>query len=190
MSGILQPLIAGAEDFPTGYNPGTILGGMRVSNKGTSTFNRVANGPNGVKARAAKSSGKWYWEFSGYTRPFMIGFVKSTGASTYTDADAWCLYLPVIGNYAIYHGSSPVTSTGLAGDGDVFGFALDIGGNTFDVYKNNTLLMSASSLALTGSQLPLASGPTDDPGIGGTTNFGHTTLTYTPPTGYSAWLQS
>lgn len=44
-----------------------------------------------------------------------------------------------------------------------------------------------TSITVSGSQVPLASGPTDTIGIGGTTNFGHTAFAYTPPSGYSAW---
>jgi len=69
--------------------------------------------------------------------------------------------------------------------GDIIGIALDMDGGTVTFYKNNTSQGQAFS-GITGTVFATA-------GSGGTTtglvaNFGATTLTYTPPSGYNAGL--
>lgn len=129
------------------------------------------------------SSGKWYWEIvpgSGIGGAFFIGIVAApprpgAGDSPGIQSIAWYSYKPDGNKYdgttATAYGASYTT-------GDVVGVALDLDAGTLTFYKNNTSQGTAFS-GLTGIWFPLGYQYPS-----GTTNFGQTAFSYTPPTGF------
>lgn len=141
----------------------------------------------GVRSVIGKSSGKWYWEVIVTTVADLYAGVSSTGGSL---DPAW-YYTTGMGwngsSGSLMKNNASVGSPGTYTTGDVLGFALDMGGGTLELFKNNVSKGSFSSLptgtlhAVCGNNLSGTSGVF-------TANFGATSLTYSPPSGYNAGL--
>jgi hypothetical protein len=132
----------------------------------------------------AVSSGKWYFEATvstiGGSFPF-VGIVPATYSAIGTSV-SW-----VGQSVSCWAGNGLATS-----NGDVIGFAFDLTGLTFSVYKNGTLVTNTSYFGnntVGGSSI--SSGYTWVPAVSGVSstisvNFGQQPFVYTPPTGYVA----
>lgn len=141
----------------------------------------------GVRSVIGKSSGKWYWEVTVTTYDDIYAGVSSAGGSLdpawyYTTGMGWSGP-----SGALLKNNSNVGSPGTYTTGDVLGFALDMGGGTLELFKNNVSKGSFSSLptgtlhAVCGNNLSGGSGVF-------TANFGATALAYSPPSGFNAGL--
>lgn len=140
----------------------------------------------GVRSTVGVSSGKWYWEITATT----IGAFARVGISnsSYTfgllgnTANSWG-YNKGNGN-KFNNGDLGAYGASFA-TGDVIGVALDLDGGTLTYYKNNTTQGTAFT-GLSGTfYAAISVSNTNDVY---TANFGATTLTYTPPSGFNAGL--
>ena len=176
-------------DSPTNYdNGGNGVGNYAVLNPlnlvspstlsaGNLNFDTGIAGGGGVNANwQFPLTGKFYFEFSN-----LSGVSTANGralcANALWESNTGVLYV---------NGSSVATIGGYT-DGDTLAFATDCAAQTIAVYKNNTLLYTASA----GANLYLwpVAGFRDGSGSNGITgsiNFGQRPFAYTPPTGYKA----
>ena len=138
-------------------------------------------GWSGVRGTISKSTGKWYFEvYCNYANAggyVMIG-ISTSSANLNTNGittSSWTYYdTGSIFGYGSY-GATYAT-------GDTIGVAIDFDADTITFYKNNT---SQGTVSITASQVWFPSVFVYPPG-NITANFGATTFTYSPPTGYNA----
>lgn len=144
----------------------------------------------GVRSTISQASGKHYWEYTITTWTSGVS-VMSVGIGTTSatlsnyvgqDNNAWGWYNDWTSS-KIRKNAVDLNSPTAFAQGDVIGIALDLTWNTVSFYKNNTLAYTATSVSGTlfamVSCYNLASV---------TANFGASSLTYSPPGGYNAWL--
>lgn len=181
----------------TTWNPSD-KGLVTLSNKNLTVVNAHNGYYNSVRAALAKSSGKWYWEFtcSGGNDQH-VGVVSSV--TTLTDQGFW------VGSsgygYGSYYGKKYNNNASAAygntwTSGDVIGIALNMDTGKIWFSKNGTWQNSGDPVAgtneaysgLTGSLYPVwdGNGTTDT----GTVNFGATVFSYVAPSGYKSGLYS
>lgn len=193
MGAVQQMLIAEAASASVTYatwNPSdkganiTLSGSNLVA---TTTGSTVES----VRATIGKSSGKWYWEISCTgisSNTAMIGVANSSlpVATSYTGqtADGWGYYSND-GNK--YHSGGGTPYGASYTNGDVIGVALDMNAGTLILYKNNTSQGTAYT-GLSGTLYPCVSAMSTVSSVVYTANFGATSLTYSPPSGYNAGL--
>jgi hypothetical protein len=126
------------------------------------------------------ASGKYYWETTigtgggsgGFAEQISIGYPSVSGIFSYNGYNG---QITVNGSLA----TTVTTST----NGDVIGLAFDRDANTCALYKNNSLLYTATSLN-SGEATPQLF--TGDVNAILNINFGQRPFTYTPPSGYVA----
>lgn len=174
------------------WNPYDKSGNVLLTNNYLTT-NR--NGGQGVvRGTIGKSTGKWYWEIqvlsTSSTYDVWTGIANSTAslanAPGQSDVNAWAIALDG-GDY--YHNGFIGVASGSwpAVTNDVFGFALDMDNGTLKVYRNNTVLTPDPLFTgIAGTIYPCFFLQNDATVT--TANFGASTLTYTPPSGYNAGL--
>lgn len=132
----------------------------------------------------AVSSGKWYWEASGFTGSYPnVGVTNAaTATQSFDTANTW--------QYVGFNGNKINANTGVAygapfTGGDVIGVALDMDTGTLTFYKNSVSQGVAYNTGLSGLSLvpSFASGFGSS---GGTFNFGQRPFAYPPPSGFKA----
>ena len=138
-----------------------------------------------VRSTIGKSSGKWYWEnvinTSGIHHTLGIATAAASLNAQGIDNDAFAWTIGIDGWVHNNGGASNYTS---AFGTSVVGCALDMDGLTFKIYVSNVLVYSTSIVAGTYYGCVISYFSADN----STTNFGATTLTYSPPAGYNAGL--
>ncbi len=186
--GAVQQMMAGYYAVPKVY--ATWDAATKGSNVTLSNGNLTAGifGPSteGVKSTIAKSSGKWYWEITinsgaGGAR---IGCYDSSP----TPASQTCGNS--VGELGVgwdessgqtWYNGGVVGTNSTYTTGDVLGFAYDAGTGVISLYKNNVLQTTAPTISS-----GCFAGHSRQSQV--TANFGATTFTYTPPSGYNAGL--
>lgn len=179
--------------------------GSRISLSGGNLIATITAG--GVTLHSARATSntlaaptKWYWEVvvtgpSSDISNLQVGVANATfpvssasfGLGNSADATGVAFNFAPTTNAGVFHNSSAVggaRNTVLSGD--VLGFALDSSARTLDIYVNNVLRWSLVSANLPSGDLYPAMGANNGGASAvATANFGGTTTTYTPPTGYS-----
>ena len=141
-----------------------------------------------ARSTVSVSSGKWYWEVTCTTGlNFMIGIgtasasVANSSVIGVTDAFSWAYN----GGGSKYNNGGSTAYGATFSTGDVIGVYLDITGGTLGFKKNN-VDQGIAFTGLTGTQFAM----TSVNNCSDTANFGSSTLTYSPPTGYNTGLYS
>lgn len=170
------------------FNPSDKGSGVTLSS-GNLVASSSAGANSGVRTTISKTTGKWYWEFTITTgSEGLLGVAD--GSATLSgppgqDSHAYA-YFEVTGQ-KFYN--SALSSFGASfSTGDVIGFALDADAGIVKIYKNNSL---QGTITLTGLSAPYFAMIGNGAGSGSlvvSANFGASTLTYTPPSGYNAGL--
>lgn len=170
------------------WNPSDKSANITLSG-GNLTATQTASTTGLARSTIGKTSGKWYWEvtWSSGNNSLVPGIAKSTAATTDypgQSADGWG-YISSNGNLAnaggvVAYGASYPTGT-------VIGCALDMDAGTFTFYKNNVSQGIAVS-SLTGTVYAAIGGTSAVGSRVSVTNFGATSFTYSPPSGYNAGL--
>lgn len=169
------------------FNPADINANLSlIGGNLTVTWNSGSWGS--VRSTISKTSGKWYWEYvfsASAANEHLGGFAKSTAdITTYigSDANGWSYYSK---NTSSKVNNGSFTAYGTTYTTETIGVALDIDGGTVEFFKNNVSQGVAFSSGITGAMyaaISLVEAGTV------TANFGATTLTYTPPSGFNAGL--
>ena len=163
-------------------NPLDIYPGRQFAVDGNLKWNDTSGGSWG-RSNISVTSGKWYWEVSGFsTTNWMIGVSDGTKSITnyyayYAGAPTALVYLInghtfIAGAYASF--ISAIATT------DVVGFGVDADAGSLAVYKNNVLQGTITGLSY-GSYCPMVAPPAAGSCV---YNFGQRPLAYTPPTGF------
>ncbi len=145
-----------------------------------------------VRGTAAKSAGKWYYEFtpSGAGANYQyVGVATSSAASNLAPGNDQYGYSYVSHGYKFnngvqdaYGGSGYVVS-------DVVGVAVDLDAGTITFYLNGVSQGQAYS-GLLGAFFPAwGTSPISPQTCAGTANFGGTSFACSIPAGYRAWQQ-
>ena len=169
---------------------GTITNG-NLTNTTTSGYSE-SRGTFGI------SSGKWYWEqnidqitttngavcqvFGGVA---LASYSLTSGAGS---AGMWGFQNTNSGgsnSWKFDNGTGTNTYT-VFSNGDIAGFALDMGAGTLAVYRNNTLLFTCNTSLSGNTVFPFSGGYASSQTATSSANFGQQPFTYTPPTGYVA----
>jgi len=170
-----------AGNFAT-LNPLDIYPGRQFAVDGNLKWNDTSGGSWG-RSNISVTSGKWYWEVSGFsTTNWMIGVSDGTKSITnyyayYSGAPTALVYL-VNGNTYIAGANASFVSAFATTD--VVGFGLDADAGSLAVYKNNVLQGTITGLSY-GSYSPMVAPPAAGNCV---YNFGQRPLAYTPPTGF------
>ena len=144
-----------------------------------------------VRSTISKTSGKWYWE---YTLTALKGgplVGVATGAANInnyvgSDAAGWSWYSDT-GTSNKWNNNVSATYSTIYATGDVVGVALDMDGGTITMYKNG-VSQGPMYTGLSGTMYAAITPSVLGGGDTITTNFGATTLAYTPPAGFCAGL--
>ncbi len=172
----MKPAIAYATWNPLDKGAAVSLSGGNLTLTTTST---VGLG----RSTLSKASGKHYWENLIVTAGGGVGIATgSESISNFpgaTSASWGYLYTG-----AIYNAGAPVTTVAAFTVGDVIGFALDAGGNTLGIYKNNTLVYTATLSSNTWFACAGDAGSASAV----TANFGASPQAYSPPAGFNPGL--
>jgi hypothetical protein len=138
------------------------------------------------------TSGKWYWEVVptsgnqltaiGVASVEAIGNGKSYVSSTSTNPVM--AYECVSGQ--VWINGSIVTTITTSAANDTVAIAYDAGANTAAIYKNNTLLYTATLTGTARGAVAYLGNPSGAQAAVGYINFGQRAFTYTPPTGFNA----
>src|SRR3990167_7013314 len=169
------------------WNPSDKSANTTLSNGDlTATHAVVGSGYNGVRSTINKTTGKWYWEYSGFTiggdNAIFVGLGTASASLTNGGANT--------GKYMyLTQGCKEDNGTetcGFAtwGAADVIGVAYDADANTAEFFKNNVSQFTLTSM--TNGLYAILNFFNDSDAV--TANFGATSLTYTPPTGFNAGL--
>lgn len=176
----------------TTWNPSDKGAGVTLSggNLGVSV---LASGTDSVRATASEASAKRYFELAitsgtGAGMNLAVGVANASAAITGT-------FLGGDANAMVYRGSDGAVKQNATtratfatfGSGDTIGVAFDATARTVSFYKNNVLQGTLSTNVPTGALYPVTGGEGGGTATAGTANFGATTFTYTPPTGYSGF---
>ena len=143
-----------------------------------------------VRSTIGKSTGKWYWEITIGGNPGGVGTAVSTvslaaalgnSGSSYDGFSYNGAYGNTLtGSYSQY----PFGATFVAGD--VIGMAFDIDAGTLSFYKNGILQGTGQAGFPAGTYYAAVGG-----GASGeiyTANFGASTFSYSPPSGFNSGL--
>jgi len=168
------------------WNPATVGAGIALSGG-----NLIATQSNGTNATAAStftvSSGKWYWEVKMTTQNGgfnCVGIAISGYSNTGTlggDVDGWAY---INGQRRYHNGTTNLYGASIVAGG-VIGVYLDAGAGSVG-FTYNGVDQGSAYTGLTGPFYAACS-PDSSGGVM-TANFGATSLTYTPPTGYAPGL--
>ena len=157
-------------------NPPTITDGNLLMTSGAS---------GGLDYLAVSSigmtSGKWYCECQVTAGSRFLPGVVNAPASSTTWSNVATQY--VSGTGSVYKNNSLVGTYATWTTGDVIGVAYDADNQTLSYYKNNTLIVTLTSLGYSGVSYFYADSFSSSAGA---FNFGQRPFTYTPPTGYVA----
>lgn len=143
---------------------------------------------NSVRSILSKSSGKWYWEYNiSWTAWWNVVMWVGNSSATLTnyvgaDANGWSLYTgwnKINSNVFTAYGTWSLTT------GDVVWVALDMDAGSIKFLVNNTDLGVAFTW-LTGNIFAMIAVINTNVNA----NFWASALTYSPPSGFNAWLYS
>jgi len=159
---------------------------------GNLTFTKTGNSDIVLPSTIAMPSGKFYWEttLTSVSAGSNIGLgliqqdAPAAGTGTWPGADNPAIVL-FGGNGNLYVNGTSSSGTGLSlATNDVVGLALDMSAATLAIYKNGSLVYTATSLVVTKPYLALF----DSYGNGEsqTVNFGQRPFAYTPPSGFKS----
>jgi hypothetical protein len=170
-----------AANFAT-LNPLDIYPGRQFAVDGNLKWNDTSGGSWG-RSNISVTSGKWYWEVSGFsTTNWFIGV--SDGTKSITNYYAYYVGAPTALVYLIngntYIAGSNASFVSAFATTDVVGFGLDADAGSLAVYKNNVLQGTITGLSY-GSYSPMVAPPAAGNCV---YNFGQRPLAYTPPTGF------
>jgi hypothetical protein len=170
-----------AGNFAT-LNPLDIYPGRQFAVDGNLKWNDTSGGSWG-RSNISVTSGKWYWEVSGFsTTNWFIGV--SDGTKSITNYYAYYVGAPTALVYLIngntYIAGSNASFVSAFATTDVVGFGLDADAGSLAVYKNNVLQGTITGLSY-GSYSPMVAPPAAGNCV---YNFGQRPLAYTPPTGF------
>jgi hypothetical protein len=169
-----------AANFAT-LNPLNVYPGRQFAVDGNLKWNDTSGGSWG-RSTVSVTTGKWYWEVSGFTTTnWFIGVSDGTKSITnyyayYVGAPTALVYL-INGNTYIAGANaafiSPIATTA------VVGFVVDADAGSLAVYKNGALQGTITGLNY-GSYSPMVAPPAAGSCV---YNFGQRPFAYTPPTG-------
>jgi len=159
---------------------------------GNLTFTKTGNSDIVLPSTIAMPSGKFYWETTlttvNNTNNIALGLVQqdapAAGTGTWPGGSDSALVIFTGGGNLYVNGTS-ISSTGVTyATNDVIGLALDMSAATLALYKNGSLVYTATSLVVTKPYLALF----DSYGSGESqsVNFGQRPFTYTPPSGFKS----
>jgi len=189
---LFVPFHANATTTYATWNPSDMATDLTLTSGNLILTKNASNAWHGVRSTIAPTSGKWYWEIhegvvtSGNTpyAAILTGDANLTGAWD-TASSPTNVY-----SYGDAGGDGNCAGIGWTStipvQGDVIGVAYDVDGGTVAFYLNNVLEHTCTNVPsglYAGTQI-YNSGDTD------TVNFGATSLTYSPPSGYNAGLYS
>jgi len=169
-----------AANFAT-LNPLDVYPGRQFAVDGNLKWNDTSGGSWG-RSTISVTSGKWYWEVSGFTTTnWFIGV--SDGTKSITNYYAYYVGAPTALVYLIngntYIAGSNASFISAIATTDVVGFVVDADAGSLAVYKNNVLQGTITGLSY-GSYSPMVAPPAAGSCV---YNFGQRPLAYTPPTG-------
>ena len=173
------------------FNPLVGVTNTTLSN-GNLTFTKTGNSDIVLPSTIAMPSGKFYWETTltsvSASSNIGLGLIQQDAPSAATGtwpgaSDAAIVLFGGNGNLYVNGTSSSGTGLSLATN-DVVGLALDMSAATLAIYKNGSLVYTATSLVVTKPYFALF----DSYGNGESqaVNFGQRPFAYTPPTGFVA----
>jgi len=175
---------------PTTWNPSDKQAGISLS--GSNLIATSTSGSDGVRGTNSKSSGKHYFEVTltgGATNAF-IGIASSAWDSSHqlaSDANSACYVNNIL--YTNGFGTSGAATTMVIGD--VIGVAVDVSNHRIYWSRNNTWQNSASPTTGTGGLDYITTIPVFPAFFtntaGRTATIAVSTLTYSPPSGFTAW---
>ena len=179
------------------WNPDDKNANITLSNGNlTATSTNIAH--KAARATESKNSGKWYWEITvDAAVDTKINFIGvGNGSATLasyvgSDANGWSYQGNIVAPGYKYHSAASVAYGNDYVDGDIVGVALDLNAGKIWWSKNGVWQASGDPVAgtgeaysgLTGDIYPMVSLYQNSNAI--TANFGASTFTYTPPTGFS-----
>jgi hypothetical protein len=201
-------LTATDDDGATGYDDITIVvnasGGITyatLSPTDKSSYVALSNGDltatftrdelDNVRSTISKTSGKWYWESSATSiggSYLHVGSLSGSGdlLEGYTAGQLDGVAVNVNGDYYVdnsYIGNLGVTIT----NGTIVGSALDMDSHTYYIYVSGTLRATVTGWYKSGHSYFGAADTWHNPGIT-TLNFGQSSFTYSPPSGFNSGL--
>ncbi len=144
----------------------------------------------GVRGTVSKAAGKHYWELTIGTLNYCVMGIANAAfplGTTPIGQSGTGLSIGYAYNGQIIKNNTLLTTVTAPTAGNVIGFALDLGGLTVDIYKQNVLQYTVTGLS---AGTYFAAFGEDGIGTTGavTGNFGASALTYTPPAGYNSGL--
>lgn len=174
----------------TTWNPSDETGAVTLSNGNlTAAF---ASGPSGVRTTGtARTSGKWYFEFScSGTTYFAVGVAEPGGlplSEIYNSVAKGSFMQDESGQHRFYQPGADTPHKGINGTGGpgLYAIAVDIDSKIMG-YRFNGGAWFYESVAHMASFAPAACQLLHG-GATVTANFGATAFTYAVPDGYSAW---
>jgi len=157
---------------------------------GNLTFTKTGNSDIVLPSTIAMPSGKFYWEttLTSVSSASNIGLgliqqdAPSAATGTWPGADNPAIVL-FAGNGNLYVNGTTSSGTGVSlATNDVVGLALDMSAATLALYKNGSLVYTATSLVVTKPYLALFN--SYGSGESQAVNFGQRPFAYTPPSGF------
>jgi hypothetical protein len=168
--------------------------GITLSN-GNLTATTAGAGPFGVRAVHSASSGKYYWE--AHVDSFVDAFIPGVADSTASFTASWwgITANPHAAGWfgtTLRYNTTTQTVANMA-NGATLSFALDVSAKKLWVafngtWQNGNPATATGGLDITGIGSPVFVGWQGDSGDKVTYNFGATSYTYTPPTGFGNML--
>lgn len=190
MSAISQMLLAcgAAPRVYTTWNPSDKNADITLSN-GNLTAHAAGAAIGNVRSIASKAAGKWYFEFTqsapSYESGLIVGVANSSEASW--PGGAGGNSLSYMGAGVIKFNNTTLASVTAYTYGNVIGVAFDRDAGTVSFYLNNTLLYTASGANVPSGSLFAIFGDLSS-AVGVIANFGASSLTYAPPSGFNSGL--
>lgn len=195
MMGLIGEESSSSRTYAT-WNPSDKDSTATLSN-GNLTLTTATNGKGTTRATIGKSSGKWYWEiaFSSGGSTAFTGIANSSASLIIIlggDANGWSYF----GNNGQKYTNNSGAAYGDTFTTQVIGIALDMDNGKVWFSKSGIWQNSGDPAAgtnaaftgLSGTIYPAASDGTDGGGSVSTVNFGATSLTYSPPSGFNSGL--
>lgn len=171
----------------TTWNPSKVGTGISlISNNLVAVMSAVNRN---VLAVDGKNAGKWYFEIktvgTAASQTYVGVGTENTALNSYlgSNAESWAYGWDGSAAYRFHAGF--VAYGSQINVGDVIGVAVDIDNGSLEFYKNGTSQGIAYSAGVTGTLYPVAGGSTTTNQLQGC--FAANDLTYSPPSGYSAW---
>ncbi len=193
--GCLLPATASATRTYATFDPANKSSNVTLSGGNLTALDNDTNKAQ-VRSTISKTTGKWYWEYkidvinlvSYDTGGYVVdGTFNVTTGDAFSGAHAWGFGRDGGSLIRNVNGTTNSNGSNLFTTNNVLGFAYDADANTMDFYVDNTLVtLSSGRVATVGN-----------PGYAlvllyfvnqVTANFGATTQTYSPPSGYNAGL--